>query len=54
MNLAEAGGWPAILGALTTGKNLGAAEAAAALGAVLDGQATSGQIAAFCVALSES
>jgi anthranilate phosphoribosyltransferase len=51
VNLAEAGGWPAILGALTTGQSLGAAEAAAALGDILDGQATSAQIAAFCVAL---
>lgn len=51
MNLAEAGGWTTVLGALTAGKDLGAAEAAAALGDILDGQATSAQVAAFCVAL---
>jgi anthranilate phosphoribosyltransferase len=51
VNLADAGGWPAVLGALTAGEDLGAAEAGAALGGILDGQATSAQIAAFCVAL---
>ncbi|HUQ64168.1 MAG TPA: anthranilate phosphoribosyltransferase [Acidimicrobiales bacterium] len=51
MNLAEAGGWPAILGTLTDKRDLRAEQAAAALGDILDGQATSAQIAAFCVAL---
>lgn len=45
------GGWPAVLGALTSGRDLTAAEAEAALSEILQGAATSAQIAAFCVAL---
>jgi anthranilate phosphoribosyltransferase len=51
LNLADAGGWPAILGALTEGRDLGGPEAGAALGDILEGHATSAQIAAFCVGL---
>ncbi|MDQ3979302.1 MAG: anthranilate phosphoribosyltransferase [Actinomycetota bacterium] len=50
-SLADFGGWPSILGALTRGRNLSAAEAGAALREILEGAATSAQIAAFCVAL---
>ena len=50
-SLAELGGWPAILGTLTRRQNLSGAEAAAALREILEGAATSAQIAAFCVAL---
>ena len=50
-SLAELGGWPAILGALTRGRNLTGAEAGAALREILEGAATGAQIAAFCVAL---
>ena len=51
MTLAELGGWPGVLGTLTSGKDLSAAEAAAALDDILGGQATPAQIAAFCVGL---
>ena len=51
MNLAEVGGWPAVLGALTAGRNLGAVEVTAAVTEILEGAATSAQIAAFAVGL---
>lgn len=51
MTLADAGGWPAILGALTAKRDLTGPEAGAALDDILGGEATSAQIAAFCVAL---
>ena len=50
-SLADLGGWPAVLGALTRGQDLTAVEAGAALREILEGAATSAQIAAFCVAL---
>ena len=50
-SLADLGGWPAVLGALTRRQDLSAAEASAALREILEGTATSAQIAAFCVAL---
>lgn len=49
--LADLGGWPAILGLLMRGKDLTSAQAAAALGDILDGNATDAQIAAFAVGL---
>ena len=49
--LDEHGGWPQILGALTGGEPIGADAARAALGAILDGEATDAQIAGFVVAL---
>ena len=51
MNLAEVGGWPAVLGALTAGRNLSAVEVSAAVTEILQGAATSAQIAAFAVGL---
>jgi len=49
--LGELGGWRAILGTLTAGGDLTSADAAAAMADILEGRATSAQIAAFCVAL---
>jgi anthranilate phosphoribosyltransferase len=49
--LADVGGWRAVLGALTARRDLSAAEAGAALGEILAGEATSAQIAAFCIGL---
>ncbi|HZT65548.1 MAG TPA: anthranilate phosphoribosyltransferase [Acidimicrobiales bacterium] len=51
VTLEEVGGWPAVLGRLIGGGHLTAAEAAAALGDVLAGNATPAQISAFIVAL---
>lgn len=48
---AELGGWPSILGLLTRGEDLPRQVAAAAMADILAGEATSAQIAAFCVAL---
>jgi anthranilate phosphoribosyltransferase len=45
------GGWRTVLGALTVGRDLSAEQAGAALADILEGAATSAQIAAFCVAL---
>ncbi len=49
--LAELGGWPAVLGPLTSGASLSAHEAKAAMAEILQGEATSAQIAAFIVGL---
>jgi len=51
LGLADVGGWPGILGRLTAGRDLTAAEAAAAMGELLAGSATPAQIAAFAVSL---
>ena len=51
MNLAEVGGWPAVLGALTGGRDLSAVEVTAAVTEILQGAATPAQIAAFAVGL---
>jgi anthranilate phosphoribosyltransferase len=51
MTFADLGGWPAVLGAVTRRVDLPAASAAAAMTEILEGRATSGQIAAFCIAL---
>lgn len=47
----ELGGWPGVLGTLTARHDLTAAAASAAMAEILDGNATSGQIAGFIVAL---
>ncbi|HVF14094.1 MAG TPA: anthranilate phosphoribosyltransferase [Acidimicrobiales bacterium] len=51
MSFADLGGWPAVLGALSRRIDLPAASAAAAMTEILEGRATSSQIAAFCIAL---
>ena len=50
-SLADLGGWPAVLGPLTSGDDLTSVQAAAAMGEILAGNATSAQIAGFIVAL---
>jgi anthranilate phosphoribosyltransferase len=51
VKLADLGGWPAVLASLTAGRDLSGVEAAAAVTEMLEGAATSAQIAAFAVAL---
>ena len=51
MTLADLGGWPSILGALTKRADLTAEQAGAALTEILEGAATPAQIAGFCIAL---
>jgi anthranilate phosphoribosyltransferase len=51
MPLTELGGWPAILGDLTSGRDLTLDQARAAMAEILDGAATPAQIAGFIVAL---
>ena len=51
MNLSDLGGWPAVLGPLTASQDITTELAAAAMGEILAGNATSAQIAAFIVAL---
>jgi anthranilate phosphoribosyltransferase len=51
VKLAELGGWPAVLGALTRGEHLSVAEATAAITEILEGSATQAQVAAFAVGL---
>lgn len=51
MSIDDVGGWKGVLGALTSGDDLTAATAAAALRTILAGEATPAQIAAFIVAL---
>jgi anthranilate phosphoribosyltransferase len=50
-SMAAHGGWPGVLGVLTAGHDLTAAQAGAALEAILAGRATDAQIAAFIVGL---
>ena len=50
-SLDELGGWPFVLGRLMNGEDLTSTQASAALAEVLDGNATSAQIAAFATAL---
>jgi anthranilate phosphoribosyltransferase len=50
-SLADVGGWPAVLGTLTRGRDLTAEQVRAALSEILEGEATPAQIAGFCVAL---
>ncbi|HEX3623375.1 MAG TPA: anthranilate phosphoribosyltransferase [Acidimicrobiales bacterium] len=51
MNLAALGGWPAVLGPLTNGRDLTAEETTAAVTDILEGAATPAQVAAFAVGL---
>jgi anthranilate phosphoribosyltransferase len=51
LTLEEAGGWPAVIGQLMRGESLSSVVAAAALDDILEGNATSAQIAAFAVGL---
>ena len=51
LTLEELGGWPFVLGRLASRADLSAAEAAAALTDVLDGNATPSQLAAFMFGL---
>jgi anthranilate phosphoribosyltransferase len=51
LSLDQLGGWPAVLGQLTTGSDLDGAQAWAAMSDVLAGQATTAQIAAFVFGL---
>ncbi len=53
MGLAEHGGWPGVLGALTEGRDLSGDAAETALGEILSGAATPAQISAFVVALRQ-
>jgi len=43
--------WPALLGPLTRGESLTADEAEWAMGEIMDGAATSAQIAGFAIAM---
>jgi anthranilate phosphoribosyltransferase len=51
MRLDEAGGWPGVLGRLSSGRDLSADEARSAMAEILAGEATPAQIAGFIVAL---
>lgn len=51
VTLEDLGGWPAVLGPLTSGVDLSAEQARAAMDHVLGGEATPAQIASFIVAL---
>ncbi|HEV2758120.1 MAG TPA: anthranilate phosphoribosyltransferase [Acidimicrobiales bacterium] len=51
MNLSDLGGWPAVLGPLTAGRDLTPDEVTAAITEILQGAATPAQIAAFAVGL---
>ena len=51
VSLADIGGWPFVLGRLMRGEDLTGTQAAAALGEILDGNATDAQIAGFAVGL---
>jgi len=49
--MATLGGWPGVLGRIAAGRHLSADEAAAAMGDVLEGNATPSQLAAFIFGL---
>ncbi len=51
VTLQELGGWPFVLGRLSSGRDLSSAEAAAAFGDVFEGSATPSQLAAFIFGL---
>jgi len=51
VNLSDLGGWPAVLGPLSAGRDLGAVEVTAAITEILEGTASPAQIAAFAVGL---
>ncbi len=48
---AAAGGWPGVLGAITSGVDLNERQARAAMSEILNGRATAAQIAGFIIAL---
>ena len=50
-SLDEFGGWPEVLATLAAARDISANEARAALGAILAGEATDAQVAAFIIAL---
>ncbi len=50
-SISDYGGWPAVLETLAAGTDISTNEARAALGAILAGEATDAQVAAFIVAL---
>ena len=54
VTLEELGGWPAVLGRLMRNESLTSTQAAAALDDILEGNATSAQIAAFAASASSS
>ncbi len=51
VSIGDHGGWPEILGVLASGQDLSSGQCQAVLGAILAGQATDAQIAAFIVGL---
>jgi anthranilate phosphoribosyltransferase len=51
VTLAELGGWPAVLGSLTAGRDLTGEQTTAAISEILAGAATPAQVAAFAVGL---
>jgi anthranilate phosphoribosyltransferase len=51
VNLTDLGGWPAVLGPLTAGRDLRPVEVTAAVTEILEGAASTAQIAAFAVGL---
>jgi anthranilate phosphoribosyltransferase len=51
VTLSELGGWPAVLGPLTAGRDLDAGQVTAAVTDILEGAATQAQIAAFAIGL---
>jgi anthranilate phosphoribosyltransferase len=51
VTLADLGGWPAVLGALTGSRDLSTEQVTAAVTEILEGGATSAQVAAFAVGL---
>ncbi|HTJ75148.1 MAG TPA: anthranilate phosphoribosyltransferase [Acidimicrobiales bacterium] len=51
MTLADLGGWPAVLEALTRGEHLTLGQTTAAATEILEGRATSAQVAAFAIGL---
>lgn len=53
MTLEDHGGWPAVLGRLSVGEDIGSDAAEAVLATVLAGDATDAQLAAFVVALRQ-
>src|SRR3979409_960573 len=51
LTFSDVGGWPGILGPLTSGEDLTTEQAAAAMTEILSGNASSAQIAGFIVGL---
>ena len=53
LTLADLGGWPAVLGPLTSGRSLTSDQAEAAMADILEGVATPAQLAGFIVACAK-